>query len=481
MNGKDATGSNLALKAGVWYVISSIMVKMVSVITTPVFTRALTTDEYGTVATFSSWYALLNTVYNLNLYISIGRAKLDYPDKIDHYIGSMQLLSLLVSAVLSAVILVFIVPIASFFELTVFQTVLLLFYLMSGPTVNFYQNGCKYKYKYKQNIGIAWYVMVSTVALSLALIFILPGDKATLRIMGIVIPNFLLAFILCFRAWRDGNLKVNMEFWKYGLMISLPMILHTVSMNLLAQSDRVVISKYYGATQVAFYSLTRNYALLLAVVTEAINQAWQPWFHDSLKEGRENLIKANSRQLVVLICYIGLASIAISPEAVLLLGGKQYMEAVDCVPPMVLGVVCQCIYTNYINVEIHMKKTQYASIGTMIAAVLNIILNLIFVPLYGYAAAAYTTFASYLVLLVLHYIVSQRLLKVSIYDNRFFLTAMLGTAAVSVAVRMTFAHTLLRGLLIAMGFLSFLFIFRRKVFAYYCKIRNTEKEGRQDG
>lgn len=45
---------NTALKAGVWYVISSIMVKAISIITTPIFTRMLSTSEYGTVSTFTS-------------------------------------------------------------------------------------------------------------------------------------------------------------------------------------------------------------------------------------------------------------------------------------------------------------------------------------------------------------------------------------------------------------------------------------------
>ena len=79
-------------KARLWYVISSIMVKAISIITTPIFTRMLSTSEYGTVSTFTSWSGLLLTFFTLNLTYSIGRAKLDYPDKLDDYVGSMQLL-----------------------------------------------------------------------------------------------------------------------------------------------------------------------------------------------------------------------------------------------------------------------------------------------------------------------------------------------------------------------------------------------------
>lgn len=148
---------SVALKAGVWYVISSVLVKMISVITTPLFTRLLSTDEYGTVSTFTSWYTLFLVIYSLNLGTSIGRAKIDYPDHLDDYIGSQQLLSLIVSVAISLVVIAFLKPFSGLFELSEPETILLLLYLIASPAIHFVQSGYRYKYKYKQNIGIAWY------------------------------------------------------------------------------------------------------------------------------------------------------------------------------------------------------------------------------------------------------------------------------------------------------------------------------------
>lgn len=96
----ERKSSSIAVKAGSWYVISSIIVKAISVISTPIFSRLLTTSEYGEVATFTSWSALLLPLCTLNLTYSIGRAKLDYPDDLDKYIGSMQLFSLVYTGIL---------------------------------------------------------------------------------------------------------------------------------------------------------------------------------------------------------------------------------------------------------------------------------------------------------------------------------------------------------------------------------------------
>jgi len=466
-----ASNSSVALKAGIWYVVSSVLVRMVSVITTPIFTRMLSTDEYGVVSTFSTWYSLFLVIYSLNLAASIGRAKLDYPDKLDDYIGSMQLLSLIVSLTISAVIVIFINPFSSLFDLSVPATVLLLVYLIATPSINFYQCGYRYKYLYKQNIALAWYTTISTVALSLILIICVKYDKALLRMVGLVFPTVLMSLVFWIKSIKKRNIRVNLEYWKYGLNIALPMILHTISMNILSGSDRIVISKTWGSTPVAYYSLVQNYAILIMVITEAINQAWQPWFHDNFFIGKNDEIKSNVKKLVVFICYMGLACIAIGPEAILILGGKQYADAVSCIPPLVMGVVCQCIYTHYINIELHMKKTKYAAEGTMLAAVLNIVLNLIFVPLLGYSAAAYTTFASYLVLLALHCMITRKRLKVKVYDDVFMFAAMFIAGIVAFIVAMTYDTVLIRWCIIITGFISFLFVFRSYIFNFFKNVR----------
>ena len=71
-----------ALKSGVWYTISSISVKAILIITTPLFTRLMTTAEYGASSTFTTWFTVLNVICSLNLWYSVGRAKLDFTGKL---------------------------------------------------------------------------------------------------------------------------------------------------------------------------------------------------------------------------------------------------------------------------------------------------------------------------------------------------------------------------------------------------------------
>ena len=152
---------------------------------------------------------------------------------------------------------------------------------------------------------------------------------------------------------------------------------------------------------------------------------------------------------MLLGCIVGIGCISIAPEAIYILGGEPYMDGVWCVIPMVLGVIVQYIYSQYVIIEMHLKKTIYVSIGTGIAAVVNIVLNIIFIPIYGFVAAAYTTLISYLVLLVIHYYVVRFRMKIHLYQDRFMFACILVMAVISVIIGCLFNHVLLRyGLLL---------------------------------
>lgn len=88
-----------AFRAGAWYTVSNVATKAILVLTTPIFTRIMTQQDYGITATFTSWYTLLLTFCSLNLTYSIGRAKLDYTERLDQYVGCMQVLSLIMSLI----------------------------------------------------------------------------------------------------------------------------------------------------------------------------------------------------------------------------------------------------------------------------------------------------------------------------------------------------------------------------------------------
>ena len=88
----------------------------------------------------------------------------------------------------------------------------------------------------------------------------------------------------------------------------------------------------------------------------------------------------------------------------------------------------------YVNTEFYKKKTIGVSIATMIATVVNIILNFIFIPMSpenSYIIAAYTTLTGYIILFALHYFIVKRMKMDHVYDIKFILTILAVTLALS--------------------------------------------------
>lgn len=473
---EKASRGNKALKSGIWYTISSISVKAILIITTPIFTRMMSTADYGLSATFTTWFTLLNVICSLNLWYSIGRAKLDFPGKLEEFVGSVQLLAFSFAFILEAISLFFFEKVYQALDLSASLLVALYIYLLVYPAVQLTQSKMKYMYNYKGNIAITVYTTISTVIISLVLVFLLPNNAALGKSLGAVISAGVLAVYIWIKAIVKKRLYINFEYWKYGLKISVPLILNSISLNILAQSDRVFITKFCGAEYTGIYSLAYSYAILINIILNAANEAWLPWFHDTFYDKGYEDIKKNVKPLIVFGCWFGIGCIAIAPEAIALLGGKAYAEGVWAVPPVTLGIVCSYIFQHYEHIELHLKKTWFISLGTIIAAAINIVLNYFFVKQFGFVAAAYTTLFCYLLLMVLHHYISRGILKVHLYHDKFMYLALVITGVLAVLFMSLYkAFWLYRWILIIVISLLYLFMNKKLIFVAISKFINKKK------
>lgn len=133
-------------------------------------------------------------------------------------------------------------------------------------------------------------------------------------------------------------------------------------------------------------------------------------------------LRSNSKPYTILFAFCSCALLLLAPEILYLTGGEAYSQAVYVIPPVVGGYACQFVYAFYVNIEFFHKQQKKIAFATMTAAIANILLNLIFIPLLGYIAAAFTTFIGYLIMYAIHYGFSRRYDADRIYDKKFLLT-----------------------------------------------------------
>ena len=231
------------------------------------------------------------------------------------------------------------------------------------------------------------------------------------RIVGSVLPSFLISLVLLFGFFRKERPKFSKAYWKFGLKYSLPIVPHGISQMLLNQCDRIMIRSMVNPAAAGIYSLAGNIKLVLVIITDSVTTAWTTWFYSRMDKGENRAIQKRATQLLLLFFILTAGLMALSPELILLLGGAKYDLGKYVAIPLVLDAFALFLYNLVVPAQYYAKKTTYIMYGTMAAAAVNIVLNYIFIRLYGFVAAAYTTLASYLLFAAVHYIISGNLLK----------------------------------------------------------------------
>lgn len=113
-------------------------------------------------------------------------------------------------------------------------------------------------------------------------------------------------------------------------------------------------------------------------------------------------------------------------------------------PQISAGCLMQFIYCMYVNVEQYEKKTIGMAFASVIAALFNYLTNYIFIRKLGYIAASYTTFLSYLLLMLLHLYLVKRIKSEDIFDNKKILFLSAIGSAILISSNFIFEYTVTR-------------------------------------
>ena len=114
-------------------------------------------------------------------------------------------------------------------------------------------------------------------------------------------------------------------------------------------------------------------------------------------------------------------------------------------PPVILAMICQYFYSFYFDTEYFYGETYIISLGTFIAAAINVGLNFIFIPKYGYIAAAYTTLIGYFIMLVYHFsIVKFKLKKDFLFPTKWFAIVIIVLSLLQLGIAMIFDLRIIR-------------------------------------
>ncbi|MGH4049873.1 MAG: lipopolysaccharide biosynthesis protein [Clostridium sp.] len=438
------------VKASLFFMIGSVLQQSINIITTPIFTRILSQSDYGITNVYQSWYGILSVIITLSLTAGVyNNAMLDFKDELNEFTSSMLILTTLSTSIYFIIYIIFNQQIANILNLPAILIYTMFLAILLNSAMGFWMAQQRFSYKYKLSVTISIFITLFGAIFSYLLVINMDGNKAVEKIIGGFIFTGVISLILYISIILKGKTGFNYRYWKYALGFNIPLIPHYLASIVLAQSDRIIISKMVGNAEAGLYGVAYSSASVISIVWTSINASWIPWTFKKMRDNQYGDIRKIANYIVILCQIACVIFISLAPEIIRILAAPSYYKAVWVVPPVVLGVYFTFLYTLFANIEFYYKKTKFIMVASIIGAIVNVVLNILLIPRFGYIAAAYTTLVAYMVFSFMHYFFMTRINDKRIYDIKFIFLSSFILILASFGIMCLYDYFIIRYMIIA--------------------------------
>lgn len=397
------------IKAGALYTVGNVFIRGINFFTIPIFTRLMLPEDYGIYSVFMSYAAIFTIIINLAYHTNLKNAKYDFLEEFENY--SATCFHLIYFGFVALLFFGWCAKLIGIINVSYFLLFFILMESFSQASVSYYVTYLSIKVQTASYLFISFLYSILSLLLSICFIKIsLLGSAAENRILGVVLPNVLVALYITWFYRKNKNFRKLKQFFKYGCKISIPLLPHAFAQIILSQFDRLMISKMVSFSSAGIYAFAANISSILMILALSFDIAWEPWFFNKMDSIEYNLIRKKSTIYLLFFLMLAIGLVLISPEIVFFLAPKEYKESIYLAIPLIGAVFFIFMYYLPSGIEYFYKKTFYISIGTVSAALLNVVLNYFMIKKIGYMAASYTTEFCYIAYFIFHILIAIKII-----------------------------------------------------------------------
>lgn len=392
-------------------IVSTFILQGIVLITTPIFTRLLGAEQYGLYSLFNSWVLILSCVMGLGMGSSIGTGMYTFRNEYIKFRNSVLLMSTFICFAELLVLYLLRNGISYFIGFDSFIVMLIGICAFGHYIVNFAQLCFTYEKRALLNLILSISVSFGGVILSIYCIIQFTDETKYIgRILGVTIVYFFAALIVWILLYLKKLSKPNIGYLKYSLMLGVPIVFHTLSQNILSQSDRVMMQMFsVSASDIGIYSLFYTLSSVLSTILNSLNNSWCPFYYDDVSEAKWGQINEKSKHYVELFTVVCVGFLLLSREVSYIMSDRSYWGRINIIPILAIAVYFTFMYQHPVNFEFYHKKTYIIACGTIGAGILNIVLNALLIPGFGMYGAAFATALSYFMLFIVHYLIVKNM------------------------------------------------------------------------
>lgn len=233
----------------------------------------------------------------------------------------------------------------------------------------------------------------------------------------IFFSGFIASFSTLFFLYREIVVVKIKWVWlemKPILIFAIPLLFAGLAGMTNETLDRILLKYYLPGTmeerlaQVGVYNAAYKLSIFMTLAVQAFRMAAEPFFFSIHKNTDSTIIYAKVMNYFVLVCTLIFLGVVFHLQILEYILGSKYREGLGVVPVLLFANLFLGIY---LNLSIWYKvtdKTKYGAYITFLGAAITIILNILFIPIWGYMGSAYTTAICYVVMAVVCYFLGQK-------------------------------------------------------------------------
>ena len=207
---------SVPMKAAFWYTICNFINKGISLLSTPIFTRIMTEEQYGTFSIFQSWFNILIIFTSLNIYLSsYTKGLIVYEKEQKKFTSSMLSLTTLITLIFFVVYILNIDFWTKIFELSPNLMFAMFLELLFMPALEFWMGKERFDYNYRKVIAVS--ICMNIMCLGLSIVAVInTQNKIEARVFSDVFSKILFASVFFVIILSQGKKIFDKNHWKYA-------------------------------------------------------------------------------------------------------------------------------------------------------------------------------------------------------------------------------------------------------------------------
>src|SRR3989339_538422 len=363
------------------YGVSTIVGRFLTFLLTPIYSNYLNGAEYGDAIYIFSFVAFINIIYSFGMDTAFMR----FYDKDDkEYSKKVFTMAYLTIAVISGVVSIIVIIFAPYAFLRMTRR--------------------PYRFALTK-LGLIFIAVASN-----AVFVVILRWQALGIFYSQLMANIVGALIFIPMISSHFNWKLDWKLMKQMLRYGIPTIPATLSSLILQIADRPILKILSSSESVAMYTINHRLGLPIMLFVSVFEYAWKPFYLSHHEDADAKQLFSRIFTYFTLTCAAIFLITGFFIEFIVrmpFIGGKfinpAYWSGIGIIPVILGGYFLNGMYNNFAAGFHIVKKTDYLPLSIGAAALTNIALNFILVPIFDYWGAAYAMLGAYAVAAVILY------------------------------------------------------------------------------